>query len=299
MGGSNRARDSITIDGVRCDGPSWRRSSTPDPMSRVTFLHSKAARAGVRWASDWVLFACIAALMALASVAKADEVQVAVAANFAAPMAKIAAAFTEKTGDKVQLAVGSTGKFYAQIRNGAPFEILLAADSRTPERLEDDGMSVQGQRFTYATGRLVLYSTHPGLVDDQGAVLKSTRFQYLALANPQTAPYGAAAVEVLKGMGIWESIQGRIVQGDSIAQAYEFVATGNADLGFVALSQLQTPEGLKSGSSWLVPRSFHRPIRQDAILLNAGANRPAARALFAFLRSEEAKAVIRSYGYEL
>lgn len=249
--------------------------------------------------SDCILFVCIAALMTLASVAKAEEVQVAVAANFAAPMAKIAASFTKETGDKVQIIVGSTGKLYAQISNGAPFEILLSADSATPKRLEDEGMSVPGQRFTYATGRLVLYSTRPGLVDDQGAVLKTGKFQYLALANPQTAPYGAAAVEVLQALGIWESVQNKVVQGDSITQAYGFVATGNAELGFVALSQLQTPEGVKAGSSWLVPQDLYHPIRQDALLLKAGANHPVARALFAYLHSESVKAVIRSYGYEL
>jgi molybdate transport system substrate-binding protein len=242
--------------------------------------------------------ALLAASMLIALAACADEVQVAVAANFAGPMEQIAAGFARDTGNQVQVAVGSTGKFYAQIKNGAPFEILLAADAATPKRLEDEGMTVVGQRFTYAIGQLVLYSAQVGLVDGQGAVLRAGNFHYLAIANPKTAPYGAAAVEALQALGLWEGLQVKIVQGDSIAQAYEFIATGNAELGFIALSQLHSASGSTPGSSWRVPANLYRPIRQDAVLLKKGEGRPAALALLAYLRGEKARAVLSAYGYE-
>lgn len=230
--------------------------------------------------------------------ARADEVQVAVAANFAAPATRIAADFRRETGHKAHLAFGATGKIFAQIRNGAPFEVLLAADDEIPARLEKEGIAVAGSRFTYATGRLVLWSIRPGYVDDQGEVLNKLGFRHIAIANPKLAPYGAAAIEALTAMKLFDTVQPRFVQAENIAQAYQFVATGNAELGFVALSQVMTDGKLGSGSAWPVPSALHRPIRQDAVLLAKGRNKPAAEAWLMYLRSDKAKAVIKSFGYE-
>ncbi len=229
----------------------------------------------------------------------AEEVQVAVAANFAGPFQKIAADFAADTGHKAVAAVGSTGKFYTQIREGAPFEVLLAADDEAPKRLEDEGFSVKGQRFTYAKGKLVLWSASAGLVDAHGAVLSKGSFNHLAIANPKLAPYGAAAVETLKALGLEERLNSKLVQGDNIAQTYQFVATGNAELGFVALSQVASPVKPSTGSSWVVPAKLYTPILQDAVLLKKGEGHAAASALMNYLRSDKAKAVIRAYGYEL
>lgn len=233
------------------------------------------------------------------SAVRAAEVKVAVAANFTAPMQKIAAAFAQDTGHQAVLAFGSTGKFYAQITNGAPFEVLLAADDETPARLEREGQAVAGTRHTYAIGRLVLWSRQPGLVDEAGAVLRGGSFQRLALADPKLAPYGAAAVEVIKGLGLMATLAPKFVQGENIAQTYQFAATGNAELGFVALSQVWADGKLKEGSAWVVPARLHTPIRQDAIVLKPGQNQPAATALLAYLRSDKARAIIRSFGYDL
>lgn len=227
---------------------------------------------------------------------QAGEVSVAVAANFTAPMQKIAARFEADTGHKAILAFGSTGKFYAQIKNGAPFDLLLAADDETPARLEQEGQGTS--RATYAIGKLVLWSKQPGLVDDQGAILKSGKVERLALADPRLAPYGAAAVEALGKLGLLDTLRLRFVQGENIAQTYQFVATGNAPLGFVALSQVWADGKLKEGSAWRVPGQLHSPIRQDLILLNRGQDNPAAAALLHYLRGEQARAIIQSYGYE-
>jgi len=232
-----------------------------------------------------------------AMAARADEVQVAVAANFAGPMQKIASEFARDTGYKALVSTGSTGNFYAQIKNGAPFEILLAADQATPQRLQDDGLVADGQRFTYAIGKLVLYSARPGYVDNDASVLKRGNFQRLALANPKTAPYGTAGLEAIKALGLLEAVQAKIVQGDSIAQAFEFVATGNAELGFVALSQVAPPDRVVPGSWWMVPAKLYKPILQDAVLLKKGEGHTAARALMTYLRSDKIKALIQSYGY--
>jgi molybdate transport system substrate-binding protein len=229
---------------------------------------------------------------------RAAEVSVAVAANFAAPMQKIAVAFEQDTGHKVLLAFGATGKFYAQIKNGAPFQLLLAADDETPARLEKEGLAVAGSRFTYAIGRLVLWSRTPGLVDQQGEVLRRGGFERLAVADPRLAPYGAAAMQVLGQLGLLQQLQPRLVQGQSIAQTYQFVATGNAALGFVALSQVMTEGQVREGSAWIVPLSLHAPLRQDAVLLAAGRDKPAATALMAYLKGEKARGIMRAYGYE-
>jgi len=231
--------------------------------------------------------------------AHADAVQVAVAANFAGPFQKIAAAFTADTGHTAVTITGSTGKFYTQIKEGAPFEVLLAADDETPRKLADEGLAVKGQQFTYAKGKLALWSARPGLVDDKGEVLSKGAFTHLALANPKLAPYGVAGVETLKALGVYEAVQPKLVQGDNIAQAQQFVATGNAELGFVALSQVAPPDKPVVGSLWIVPARLYTPILQDAALLKRGEGNAAAVALMKYLRSDKARAVIKSYGYEL
>ena len=231
--------------------------------------------------------------------AQAAEVRVAVAANFSAPMQKIAQAFAQATGHKAILAFGSTGNFYAQIRNGAPFQVLLAADDETALKIEKEGLGVAGTRFTYAIGTLVLWSPQPGLVDAKAEVLRSGKFQRLAMANPKLAPYGAAALQTLTAMGLVPALQPKLVLGENIAQAYQFIATENAQLGFVALSQLIADGKVRQGSAWVVPAELHAPIRQDAVLLVRGTDNPAASALLAFLKSEKAKTLIRSFGYAL
>jgi molybdate transport system substrate-binding protein len=229
----------------------------------------------------------------------AAEVSVAVAANFTAPMQKLAQAFEAETGHKAVLSFGSTGTLYAQIRNGAPFQILLAADDETPTKIEKEGLGVAGSRFTYAVGKLVLWSKQPGLVDDKGDVLRSGKFQRIALANPKLAPYGAAAMETMTRLGVLQALQPKLVQGENIAQTYQFVLTENAQLGFVALSQVYADGKIAQGSAWIVPAGLHDPIQQDAILLTKGNNNPAAAALMQFLRGERAKLLIRAHGYGL
>lgn len=231
--------------------------------------------------------------------ASADEVQVAVAANFTAPMQKIAAEFEKESGHKTILMFGATGKFYAQITNGAPFEVFLSADDETPAKLEKEGLAVAGSRFTYATGRLVLWSAKEGYVDDKGEVLKKSDFKHLSIANPKTAPYGAAGIQAMTKLGVLQAIEPKFVQGENISQAYQFILTGNAELGFVALSQVYKDNKLTAGSAWIVPVSLHDPIKQDVVLLNKGAANPGATALLKYLKGDKARAIIKSYGYEL
>ncbi len=245
-----------------------------------------------------LIAACASAsLLLMPAAAHADEVMVAVAANFAGPLARIAEGFSAATGHTLKVSAGATGRFYSQIVAGAPFELLMAADDETPKRLIAEGHAVAGSHFTYAIGVLVLWSAQPGLVDDQGAVLAGGRFNKLALANPKLAPYGAAALQVLQARGLGEALAPRLVTAESIAQAYQFVVTGNAELGFVALSQVVVPGKPVTGSSWKVPASLHGAIRQDAVLLQAGEKSAAAAALLAYLRSPAARAVIQAYGY--
>lgn len=239
------------------------------------------------------------ATIVLAAQVRAGEVQVAVAANFTAPMRHIAAQFEQDTGNKAVLAFGATGGLYAQLRNGAPFEVLLAADDATPIKLEQEGLAVRGTRFTYAIGRLVLWSARDGYVDPRGEVLGHGNFAHLAIANPKTAPYGAAALEVMNKLNLAARLQPRLVQGESISQAQQFVSTGNAELGFVALSQVWKDGKLSSGSAWIVPAKLYAPIRQEAVILNKGDANPAARALVSYLQSDKARAIIRAYGYGL
>ncbi|MCC2955906.1 molybdate ABC transporter substrate-binding protein [Massilia sp. IC2-477] len=243
---------------------------------------------------------CIGLLLAAIALplgAQAGEVQVAVAANFAAPMQKLASMFEAETGHKAVVSVGSTGKFYAQVKHGAPFDVLLAADDETPARLEREGRGTG--RFTYAIGRLVLWSRQAGVVDAQGGVLRTGRFERLAVADPKLAPYGAAAYELLGRLGLLDALRPRLVHGENIAQAYQFAATGNAQLGFVAMSQVYADGKLKEGSAWVVPAAMHAPIRQDAILLDKGRNSAAASALVQYLKGDKARALIRSYAYDL
>lgn len=244
-------------------------------------------------------FAALAALLLSTAVARAADVSVAVAANFTAPMQKIAAAFERATGHRAVLASGSTGRFVTQVRNGAPFQVLLAADAATPALLEREGFAVAGTRFTYATGRLVLWSATPGLVDGNGDVLRRPGDGKIAIADPKLAPYGAAAVEAMDKLGVATALRPRLVQAENIAQAFQFASTGNAALGFVALSQVMEDGRITKGSAWIVPEPLHAPIRQDAVLLLPGKDNPAATALLAFLRSDEARAVIRAHGYAL
>jgi len=230
--------------------------------------------------------------------ALAQEVSVAVAANFTAPMRIIAADFERETGAKVTASYGSTGKFYAQIVSGAPFEVLLAADDETPQKLVQDGLAVPTSEFTYAMGKLILWSASPGLVDNQGAVLKNGNFAHISLADPKLAPYGSAAVQTLKAMGLFETLQPKFVKGENITQAYQFASTGNAELGFVALSQA-FKDGVPQGSFWLVPPALYKPIRQNAVLLGKGSQNTSAQALLKYLKSEKAKATIKAFGYEV
>ncbi|NHZ98980.1 molybdate ABC transporter substrate-binding protein [Massilia sp. CCM 8734] len=246
----------------------------------------------IRQASLWLA-------LTAAGIASADEVHVAVAANFSAPMKEIAAGFERASGHKVLTTIGATGKFYAQIKNGAPFQVLLAADDETPARLEREGNAAPGSRFTYAIGKLVLWSPQAGLVDERGDVLSQGKFAHLAIANPKLAPYGAAAMQTLEKLGLHERLAPMLVQGDSIAQAHQFVVSGAAPLGFVAMSQIRGGGKPQLGSVWVVPSGMYAPIRQDALLLAAGKDQPAALAFLLYLRGAPARAVIRSYGYEL
>lgn len=236
--------------------------------------------------------------LALGHTAQAAEVRVAVAANFATPLKALSADFEKKTGHTVQLSSGATAKLYAQIKSGAPFDLFFAADTDTPARLEKEGDAVAGSRFTYATGKLVLWSAQADQVDGQGRVLGTGNFKHLALAAPNLAPYGAAAVQTLTRLGLLTTLTPRLVQGESIGQTYSFVATGNAELGFVALSQVYDKGKISKGSGWIVPAHLHQPLHQDAALLTRAAHNPAATALLTFLKTDKTRAAIRAYGYE-
>lgn len=243
----------------------------------------------------------VVALLALnlSAAAFADEIKVAVAANFTAPMKVIAENFEKASGHKAELAFGSSGKFYSQITNGAPFDVFFSADQERPAKLEKENGIVAGSRFTYATGKLVLWSGKTNFIDDKAAVLKTGNFAHLSIASPKLAPYGAAAVETMKALGVFDKLEPKLVQGESISQAYNFVLTGNAELGFVALSQVYADGKLKSGSAWIVPGKLHTPIHQDAVILTHGKDNKAAAALVDYLKTEPAKVVIRSFGYDV
>lgn len=231
-----------------------------------------------------------------AAIVQADEVSVAVAANFTDATRDIVPLFEKATGHTVKVSFGSTGKLYSQIEHGAPFQVFLAADSKRPKKAEAEGLAVQGTRFTYAMGKLALWSAKPGAIKDGEAYLKESGFTRIAIANPKTAPYGLAAQQVMEHLGTWPKVQGKLVRGDSIAQTFQFVATGNAEAGFVALSQVKAwKKG--EGSAWEIPQAYYEPIEQQAVMLNEGSENPAAKAFIEFLKSDAARSVITGYGY--
>lgn len=241
------------------------------------------------------IFLVIFAFCALIPInLEAGEVSVAVSANFSEPLKKIAEAFKKETGHELIISPGASGKFYSQIREGAPFEVLLSADQEYPKKLVLDKLAIAETQFTYAVGRLVLWSPQDKFVDSKGAVLKSKSFTHIAAANPKLAPYGAAAKEVLEKEGLWKTVESKVVYGENIAQTYQFVSTGNAELGFVAMSQII--KNVK-GSYWRIPQSQYAPIKQDAILLNKGKNNRAARQFLDFLKSKNVRSIISEFGY--
>lgn len=228
--------------------------------------------------------------------APSDPVRVAVASNFTAVQEKLAALFTQQTGHPVESSFGSTGALYSQIANGAPFHAFLSADAERPARLEAEDLSVPGSRFTYALGALVLYA--PGGIeggDGEGALRKDA-FQHLAICKPELAPYGLAAQQTLKKLGLWEAVQPKLVQGDNVTQTFQFIESGNAEMGFVALSQVVDQP---SERIWRVPADFHAPIRQDVVLLKSSAEHEGAKAFLKFLQSPEARQIIAAAGYTL
>ena len=231
--------------------------------------------------------------------ASAAEVRVAVASNFAAPMERIATLFKKESGHTLKMSPGASGKLSAQIRKGEAFDVFLSADEETPKRLMQEGFAVGGSRFVYATGRLVLWSVQPDLVDENGAILNKGSFTKLAIANPRFSPYGVAAQETLTKLTMWNAIQRKLDKGDDLTETYRLAATERADLAFIALSQVMREGKVREGSWWLVPSTMHHPIRQSAVLLSGAQDRAAAKAFLAFLKSAKAAAIMRGFGYEL
>jgi molybdate transport system substrate-binding protein len=225
---------------------------------------------------------------------QAGDVKVAVSSNFATTLEKISEAFTKETGHKLVISSGATGKIYAQIREGAPFEVLLSADQTTPMKLITDNLAVEETQFTFAVGRLVLWSLKDKFVDDEGAVIKTSSVNHIAIANPKLAPYGVAAKEYLEKVGIWKIVEAKIVYGENISQTYQFVSTGNAEVGFIAMSQIMDTKG----SYWVVPESQYSPLKHDVILLNKGKTNPIAKKFLEFLKDRKVKAIISKFGYK-
>lgn len=246
-----------------------------------------------------IKYGLLLVLLTLAQVAQAGEVRVAVAANFTAPMQDIVPLFEQSSGHKVTLSFGSTGKFYTQIKQGAPYDAFVAADTKTPKKLDDDGWTAPGSRFVYALGTLVLWSAQAGVVDGDGAVLHTDKYRKLAIGDPKLAVYGTAAQQTLQALGLWTVVQPKLVKGDNITQTYQFAATGNAELGFIALSQITKGGKVSDGSWWIVPKHYYNPIEQSAVMLLAANDAEATKAFLAFLKGPQAETVIRSYGYEL
>ena len=243
------------------------------------------------------LFPLVLVVLAV-TPALAEQALVAVAANFVPPFREVATEFENATGHTVQVASGPSGGFYAQIKNGAPFDVFFSADNERPKLLEEEGLGVRGSRFTYAIGRLVLWSPDPNLVKGEDT-LRSGKFKHLAIANPKTAPYGMAAMQAMQKLGVWESIQPRLVMGEGLGQTIGFIESGNAELGFLALSQVMDPKIAGKGGRWDVPVDLHEPIQQDVVLLTKGKDNPAAKALMEFMEGPQAKSIIVRYGYEL
>ena len=234
-------------------------------------------------------------MMLAAGQSIAEEIQVAVASNFSVAITTLSERFEADTGHKVSLISGSTGKHYAQIKNGAPFDAFFAADIKRPELLEQEGVALPGSRITYAIGKLILWSPMAGYVDSDGRVLKQGTFRHLAIANPKLAPYGKAAREVLQAHGVWGVLKAKIVRGENIGQAFQFVRSGNAELGLVAWSQVKQPGHPMTGSWWEVPQALYTPIAQQAVLLKENT---VARAFLSFMKNEKSRALIRSFGYD-
>lgn len=248
-----------------------------------------------RWFLAWCLSVTVTTAVPSAF---AEQVLVAVAANFVPPFREVAIEFETATGHNVRVAAGSSGNFYSQIKNGAPFDVFFSADMDHPKLLEDDGLGVKDFRFTYAIGRLVLWSPSADLIKGE-ETLRTKQYKRLAMANPKTAPYGVAAMQAMQKLELWDSVQPKIVMGENLGQTIGFIESGNADLGFVALSQVLDPKIKGRGSRWDVPNHLHDPIKQDVILLTKGKDNPAAKALLAFMISPQARSIIERYGYEL
>lgn len=247
----------------------------------------------------WTLIAGCVCWASLATPVSAGVLMVAVASNFQRPMQAIAASFERESGHQLILSYGATGSFYAQIKNGAPYQVLLSADQGTPSKLVAEGLGVERTQFTYALGQLVLWSAKAGYVDAQGQILKTQPFQKLAIANPKLAPYGLAAIETLKKLDLLVPLERKLIVGDNIAQTHQWVLSENAELGFVALSQVVQEGKISTGSAWMVPSNLHSPIAQDAVVLKNGKDQAAANALMIYLQSDKIKSLIRSYGYQL
>jgi len=244
------------------------------------------------------LLPLILLILIMATPTVAETIHVAAASNFNKPLQLLAQSFEAQSKYKVRISTASTGKLYAQIRHGAPYHLFLAADQKRPEKLEQEGFAVSGSRITYAVGQLVLWAPQQQFQSDAKRLISQADIRRFAIANPKTAPYGMAAQQTLEAMELWKQLQGRLVRGENIAQTHQFVASGAAEMGFVALSQLSA-EARSTGYHWLVPQNMHHPIRQDAVLLKLGADNPAAQAFHAFLRSDSARKLIRTMGYRL
>jgi len=238
------------------------------------------------------------ALASWQAAASAAVLHIAVAANFTDATRDLIPLFEKASGHTVKASFGSTGKLYAQIEHGAPFEVFLAADSKRPQKAEAAGLAVPGSRFTYARGTLVLWSAKADSFSNGESYLKSLSFKRAAMANPKTAPYGLAAQQVMQHLGVWDQAKQKMVRGDSIAQTFQFVATGNTEAGFVAYSQVKAWKQ-SSGSLWVIPATDYAPIEQQAVLLQKGKDSPAAKAFLQFLKSPAAHQVIEGYGYGL
>jgi molybdate transport system substrate-binding protein len=243
----------------------------------------------------------VASFLLASLTVRAEELNVAVAANFYGTLQKLAPKFEQASGNKLTLSSGSSGQFYAQIKQGAPFDVLLSADTERPKQLQAEGLGVAGSRFTYAIGTLVLWSPKPGIVDADGKVLTTGRFKMLGIADPKAAPYGAAAQQVLAHLGLWDKLNQdkNIATGENINQAWQFAVTGNVDLAFVALSQVTDGKAI-SGSYWLPPQSLYTPLEQDAIILTRTTKRATAEVFMKWLREDpDAIATLRAAGYRL
>ncbi|PCK08598.1 MAG: molybdate ABC transporter substrate-binding protein [Alteromonadaceae bacterium] len=246
-----------------------------------------------------IRLSCLLVLSILPHVSRAESIHIAAASNFTGAMKALVAEFEQASGHKVHVSFGSSGKFYAQIMHGAPFQIFFSADQAKPKALEKSGLSVSGTRFTYAIGALALWSSKPGFIDSEGRRLRNGNFNKLALANPKLAPYGIAAIEVLESLKLKQNTRSKWVQGENIAQTYQFISTGNADLGFISLAQIRQKNQSTPGSVWIIPTTLHEPIRQDAVLLKRGEKNRAAQELLKFIRSEQAQTIIKSHGYQI